>query len=573
MFKSDAEWDAEELKDLRQEIAGDRHHFRFIVSPEAGARLDLPAFARELVKEMEVDLGTKLTWIGAAHYDTDDPHIHVLVRGKNADGADLVINRNYLSHGMRLQAGEVATRHLGPRLAEDIERSLQRELKTERVTGMDLTLAEQASRHPDGFVTALRRADGSFAGEEQRLNSLTRLQHLESLGLAREITPGVWRPDPDLVPRLRALATRGDIIKRMHARMTGLDPGNVPVTTDQAPTAPVIGRVAARGTADELSDAEYLIVEARDGRAYYVPVPEISGALGEALPVGALVRLSPPAPAAASDADRRILAQAVANQGVFDAEVNAKAGAQEALSGEGESGELRPEALLQRARILSRLGLIEDLGGDRFRVPGDLEARLTVAASRKREGIKIDLLSRADISTQITTNGVTWLDREIAQGAPIAPKRVGATRFERELAGALKARGEHLVRLGLGDEPQGTFRARGRLLDDLYERELTDAARRLQGQFGERMSLPESGHLQGRIAAIEELPSGAHAVLAMPGRYVLVPASPALAKQVGRDLKLTLSRGRHFDPVGEGARKIAIRFEGVALKRTRKRGR
>ncbi len=35
----------------------DRHHLRFIVSPEAGKRLDIKEFARELVREMQTDLG------------------------------------------------------------------------------------------------------------------------------------------------------------------------------------------------------------------------------------------------------------------------------------------------------------------------------------------------------------------------------------------------------------------------------------------------------------------------------------------------------------------------------------
>jgi type IV secretory pathway VirD2 relaxase len=574
VFNGDEDLDPEQLRALRQEMVGDRHHFRFIVSPEAGSRLDLKAFARELVGEMQTDLGTPLTWIGVAHYDTDEPHIHLLVCGKNAAGADLVINRNYISHGMRLQAGEVATRHLGPRLAEDIARSLKRDLKAGRVTGIDLSLEAQAARHPDGLVSALRRPDGSLAHEQQRLNTLSRLQHLESLGLAREITPGVWQPDRELVPRLRALGMRGDIIKRMHERLKGLDPGSVPLATDRVPDAPVIGRVAARGTADELSDAEYLVVEARDGRAYYVPVREASGESAAPIPVGALVQLSPPARDAASPLDRHIAARAAATRGVFDSTSIALAGAAEGGPGDTASPDPSSESLSQRARVLSRRGFLEDLGGDRFRVPADLEARIAAATRGRQRGIDVELISRADLSTQATVNGITWLDREIARGVPIAPTlSVGATRFQRDLARAFKDRAEHLQRVGLGEKADGGFRARGRLLDELYARELQDAARRLQGRFGEQIALPESGNLKGRIAAIEELPSGAHAVLAMSGGYALVPANGALAKQVGRDLKLTLSRGRHFDPMEEGVKKIAIRFQALELNRTRKRGR
>ena len=127
VFDSLTDLSPEELRAFREKIVPDRHHFRFIVSPEAGSALDLKDYAREFVTAMEADLGTPLQWLGVAHYDTDNPHLHLLVRGKDSAGGDLVINREYMSHGMRLQAMEVATRHLGPRLPEEIERSLKRD--------------------------------------------------------------------------------------------------------------------------------------------------------------------------------------------------------------------------------------------------------------------------------------------------------------------------------------------------------------------------------------------------------------------------------------------------------------
>jgi len=39
--------------------------------------------------QAERDLGTKLDWIGVDHWNTDNPHVHVLVRGKADDGRDL----------------------------------------------------------------------------------------------------------------------------------------------------------------------------------------------------------------------------------------------------------------------------------------------------------------------------------------------------------------------------------------------------------------------------------------------------------------------------------------------------
>ncbi|MEO7690741.1 MAG: type VI secretion protein, partial [Sphingomonas sp.] len=68
----------------------DRHHFRFIVSPEGAGELeDLRAFTRELMTDMARDLDTGLDWVAVDHWNTDNPHIHVLVRGRASDGTDL----------------------------------------------------------------------------------------------------------------------------------------------------------------------------------------------------------------------------------------------------------------------------------------------------------------------------------------------------------------------------------------------------------------------------------------------------------------------------------------------------
>jgi hypothetical protein len=76
---------------------------------------DLRAFARELVADMERDLGTKLDWIAVDHYNTDNPLVHLLIRGKVDDGRDLVIRRDYISRGIRARAQDRLTVELGPK--------------------------------------------------------------------------------------------------------------------------------------------------------------------------------------------------------------------------------------------------------------------------------------------------------------------------------------------------------------------------------------------------------------------------------------------------------------------------
>ena len=89
---------------------GDELLWRFIVSPEDADRLNLRDHVRELTSQMEHDLGTKLEWVAIDHHNTDDAHVHLLVRGVRDDGHKLEIDRDYLRAGIRTRSQEIATR-------------------------------------------------------------------------------------------------------------------------------------------------------------------------------------------------------------------------------------------------------------------------------------------------------------------------------------------------------------------------------------------------------------------------------------------------------------------------------
>lgn len=186
----------------------DRHHFRFIVSPEDAAELgDLRALTRDLMAQAERDLTTTLDWIAVDHWNTEHPHVHVLVRGKVGDGRDLVISRDYISHGMRCRAQGLITRELGPRTDVEIRRSLGQEVEAERWTRLDRLLAREAGR--TNCVIDLR-PQRSSEPDEVRLMKLARVRKLETLGLAREAVPGQWVLADNKETTLRELGDRND---------------------------------------------------------------------------------------------------------------------------------------------------------------------------------------------------------------------------------------------------------------------------------------------------------------------------------------------------------------------------
>lgn len=267
----------------------DPHQFRFIVAAEDSARLeDLQPVIRDLMKQMEQDLGTKLDWVAVDHFNTGHPHTHIVVRGRDERGKDLVMAREYISHGIRGRAQDLVTLELGPET--EIER-LQRqtnEVGQERLTGLDRGLLNRATEN----VLVVPAGD---AGSTKHAMTVGRLRKLESLGLAKEERAGVWTLDNKLEPKLRGLGDRADKMKMMHRALAeiGLEraPGTYAVFDRGSRKEPLLGKVVGTGLVDEISDRSWIIVDAADGRVHYV---ELGRLAPEAVPPrGAIVQIVP----------------------------------------------------------------------------------------------------------------------------------------------------------------------------------------------------------------------------------------------------------------------------------------
>ncbi len=101
----------------------DQRYYKFVLSPEEGVRMDLEKFGSEVMEKVREDLltedelsrGAQVEWIMAQHWDTNHPHVHVMMRAKVED-RDVRLSAGYASHGVRSRAEEVATGMLGYRL-------------------------------------------------------------------------------------------------------------------------------------------------------------------------------------------------------------------------------------------------------------------------------------------------------------------------------------------------------------------------------------------------------------------------------------------------------------------------
>jgi type IV secretory pathway VirD2 relaxase len=134
-------------------------------------------------------------------FNTGHPHTHIVIRGRDDQGRDLVMARDYISHGMRARAQGLITLELGP--ATDLERTqkLFNESGHERLTRLDRALLARARNGILVVTTAEER------NPVQQTLRIGRLKTLERLGLAQERQQGVWQLDGKLESSCADLAS------------------------------------------------------------------------------------------------------------------------------------------------------------------------------------------------------------------------------------------------------------------------------------------------------------------------------------------------------------------------------
>lgn len=251
----------------RWQKAGDERMFKIIVSPEFGDKVDLKRAVEEQMKAMEKDLGTKLEWVAIAHYNTDNPHVHVAVRGVDDRGQALEINPDYIRLGARQRAQEAATRQLGYRTQADVAESLQRQVTQQRFTDIDRQLLKKAVSNEISFESTPPKHP---AARETRITQIRRVAELEKMGLAKRIGNMTWQLSPELESALRQVQMSQDRLKTkfQHREMVS-DPHAPLVNTILQKGERVAGKVVGTGL-NEATNRPYVLLEGIDGKLHFM---------------------------------------------------------------------------------------------------------------------------------------------------------------------------------------------------------------------------------------------------------------------------------------------------------------
>ncbi|MCA8904432.1 MAG: DUF3363 domain-containing protein [Hyphomonas sp.] len=472
---------------------------------------------RALMAQAEKDLGTRLDWVAVDHHNTGHPHTHIVVRGKDQMGRDLVIARDYLTEGLRERASAIVSDELGPRRDLEIARAQERDVTAGRLTRLDRKI-ERLARNGDMTRPEAFKKLSRF----ERALIQRRLKHLRGLGLASARGDGAFALEEGWKDRLQAIGRDGDRIREIAAAFNtgdGLsgrvyDPGH-------EHTRAVVGRVVTDGPEDEPRNRRYLILEALDGERWHVSLGEtLPGAVP---PKDAVVEIAPAAGAARAS-DRTIARIAALNGEMYS----------DALH-EAFDPASRPDyrrAHIRRLEAMRRAGLVTRDSEGRFAISADYLARAARFETARTGGVRLEVKSWLSVEAQIERRAPVWLDG-------VDHGRLTGKGFGQESASALSARRAFLEREGwLGEDGQ----LKPGMRDRLAAEELKSAANGIEGK-GAFLKLEDGMAISGVYERPVDLAQGRFALVVRAKEFTLVPWRPELERYRGAEISVKARAG------------------------------
>lgn len=505
----DRESERLDAKLITSHWASDLRHFRLIISAEDGEALgDLKPMIREVMAGLEQKLGTKLEWLAIDHWDTDNPHTHVLLRGRTRAGEDLFIPSRIIRHGIREHAQEVVTRVLGPRLEADLRQERWREIGHLGVTLLDRQLV--AAQDADG-ITAVHRPD-----------LIARLERLEAWGLAARGAQG-WRIGKELLSSLRGIAQHAEVERAVSDYHSGGE--RLPVLAAE-PGQAVEGQLIHLGPADEFGDGLLAVIETGTGELRYQRFEREADMvrLRDVQP-GAIIAFEPNVPEV-RPSDRTIAAIAERTGGLysFDHHTAETPGVSHGLV---EANIRRLEALRRENRVSRTAEGVFIVGHDHLKRAEMYETRVA-----QRFSMYPLVFSYWSLDQQVQAIGPTRLDQVLA-GEATPPGGGGG--FARQYALALQQRRLFLIEQGWMQpcEPAPSKSAVARMA----ERELRGLANELSIEIGKPVLTARLSSVRGIYARRFDLAQGRVALIVGDRHASLVAWRPALERFVGRGVE------------------------------------
>jgi hypothetical protein len=344
----------------------------------------------------------------------------------------------------------------------------------------------------------------------------------------------VWTLSDQLEPTMRALGERGDIVKAINralaARGQLRSPESLSLHGEDAGTTPIVGRLIDKQLADELGDRIGVVIDGIDGRVHHVSLPDPSPA--EQAPIGAIVEVG--RARSRRPADRNI-AEVARDTGVYRPSEHRALAEGGRIHVPGGDCDGYVGAHVRRLEALRRASIVERVDADRWLIPEDFEARAAAYEAARGRNNQLRILCAYDLERQVTSDGATWLDRQLVSRGRSS---LAAGGFGAEVRHALERRADELVRQGHASRTsQGQLRIKSDLIGTLARQEVERVGRQLAAERGLAFQpVLEGQTVRGKLLGSAQLASGRFAMIDDGLGFSLVPWRPVLDKEIGRQI-------------------------------------
>lgn len=530
-----------------QSAQNDSKHFRVIISPENASEIDdMRSYVRDVMEKVEEDLGARLEWMAVNHFNTDNPHAHVVIRGRDRAGKELNIASDYISHGMRERAQEVATLYIGERSLSEVREAQKGEVRAERVTSLDYKIEALAGRKKRIVDVRLGNRIGKGLFEESLIRG--RLSYLRSMGLVIEREIGVFEVKEDFKTTLFELARRKDVIKQMYGRIGSESARMIYVDLRKSEGQEIAGIVMDKGPVDELKDRYYVIVKDRLDRPHYI---NIGGNRNyDEIRKGAIIKVGV-AQASTGKADHNIAALVAENDGVYNLYKHYEHVEESMSFIPEEDRQTYVDRHLLRLETFEKDGVVQRINEVEFKVPPDLVERGEAITEEINDKLRsygvadVKFVSEMPLNKQVGAEAWTDLDETLlmrSQG------KIDDLSGWREVEAALEKRAAYLKAGGYAREVDGRLHIPPASRPALQKKELAAAVGKLEAKFGRSYQSIEgvkslNGVYRGRV----KLHSGEYAVMTYGSRNLaMVPVSGKVGVKVGQEVSAQLTKRGSF---------------------------
>ena len=516
------------MRAFAESCKDDRHHFRFIVSPEDGQKLlDLKGYTRDLVARMEHDLDTKLKWVATNHYDTGQPHTHLIIRGVRDNGKDLLIPKKYIAYTLRERAQELVYEELGPVSQMEGRVRMAQAIQAKGATELDTSLNNKIE---DGIIDMSGPAAKGRVWHRQL--QVRRLRVLEKMGLAERLGSGRWAVQPSFTQTLRDMSERTQMVKAIHRSLEqsgshiGLVTEGNRFNPNGLTAAPVTGTVQQYGRPDDTRDGGFIVIQSLGGKPIYAKVSDDE--TFETLKTGQIVTFQPHQ-LGARKIDHSIEAFAESHDRTYSEVRHVTEG--------GNVSPAYAQAHARRLEALRRKKLVVLHKDGTWHIPRDYLQRASTYEAEKamRMPTAITRKSTQTLSEMQRARGATWLDKRLAQSGleSLGETSVKTALLKRQ---AVLAKMGHKL-LENGKLPQQS-------LESLKNMDLNDAAQKLSETVNKPYAaLGASRVVEGIYREAIERPSGKFAVIERARDFTLVPWRPVMDRNLGKSLSGRISGG------------------------------